>query len=367
MSALEIDIGEAEGTLPGRPAAGSRRRVLVLGTAAATFLCIFMLRELTVGAGDDLDDAFGLLYVLPVALVSLELGLRAGATAAFGISAAIATSTIAQGLDLDPAALVVRSLIFLMAAMLAGMFSDRMRTYSELEEMRQVALREEVESTRRRLSDHLRTAGDLIEHQERERRQIAVQLHEEAAQTLAAALLTVGVLERGPEGAVAAQQLEQVRDHVRACIVELRSIADSLRPAVLDELGLGAALQRISEVEAERGGRTVTFLAGSLPESLPRQVETSAYRLIEELLQALAGAFSVDVALIASEGSLRVSLQAGFGREGGPCNEDCAQDLERKLTAARVRVELLGGSLALEEVSGERAQVLAQLPLPGLK
>lgn len=78
-------------------------------------------------------------------------------------------------------------------------------------EQDQKALRAELQSARRRLADQLRNASHILDSHERQRRGIADRLHEEAAQTMAAALLAVGLLERDAAGELPQSQLEQVR------------------------------------------------------------------------------------------------------------------------------------------------------------
>jgi signal transduction histidine kinase len=460
------------------------RRMIVLASAAALFVAVFLACVLTVRTGDALGDAIGLLYVIPVALVALELGLRGGVLAALAAIAAAALAMTLSGGDLDGVALLVRSATFLTAAAIAGRFSDRMRTHTSREgrllrsgfalarlgeadslaqllaehvraavdaasvlvelagmpsvrlgrpagetvrtaivsrgraigslrvsagegrrfagedrlmietlalqaavacenqrllgmERERVALQAEIERTHRRLAEQFRNAGHVLEYHEQERRGIATQLHEEAAQAMAAALLTVGMLERGAENEPARPQLEEVRAHMKACIADLRRIAGSLRPAVLDEMGLAPALQHISELEAENDARAVTFLTAGLPPGLSRQVETFAYRVVEDLLAALPSTAAIEATLSAREGSLRIELDAhpreddpgsGQQQDGGALAErlTTARDawaLDGRLTTARARVELIGGSLRIASSERHRTLIVAELPL----
>lgn len=360
MDALDVDRRGEDALTHDAQASGGRRRALLLTAAALSFALIFALRELTVGAGDDFGDAIGLIYLLPICLVALELGLRAGLLAAACIFAAIVISLALQGGELAVAPLIVRGVVLLAAAALTGLFSERARSHRHRDAIELAVLRGEIEGMRERLRDQLRNAGRLLQHQESERREIALQLHDEAAQTLAAALLTVRMLERGADGGLAGPQLSALRSQVKACIGDLRQIADSLRPPVLDEMGLLPALQRISEVEAEAGRRRVSFHADKLPASLPREVETSTYRLVEDLLGALSDVAAIDAELAETEGSLRLRLLARLA--GSDADGDgSARRLQERLIAARVRAELQGGSLAIELAGGEIA-VTALLP-----
>ncbi len=502
---------------------GPERRMVVLGAAAASFAVIFALREVSAGTG----DAISLLYVIPVALVSLELGLRAGVLSAVVAVGAVAVWMASAGYVLDGLALIVRSAIFVSVAAIAGRFSDRMRVHSRREErllrsgldlahindvgslawvlaehvqlcteaasvrvelqdvpavwigeqegetMRvpivsrgtpigvltvsagaarrfdpedrlmvetvalqaavacenqrllsvereQAVLHGEMERMRRRLGDQLRNASHVLERHESERRGIARQLHEEAAQAMAAALITVASLERGVGAEVTKTQLEDVRSHMRSCIVDLRRIAGSLRPSVLDEMGLASALQLISEAEA---GRRVSFTVDGLPERMPRELETSTYRVIEALLDAMVSASSIEAGLQMGKESLRILLearmpsedavaqarQAGLPSDGaaGPASGDAITGawqpgdlaepalpsggerasllpsgdlaepalptggsehgpqrlLHRELMSARAHVELIGGSLHVSAREQDGVSIVAEIPM----
>ncbi len=314
--------GMPAGQAPHRGGSQAQRRSIVLWGAIASFIAIFVLRQLATGSGDSLGDAFGLLYVLPIALIGLEMGLLAGMTAAVAVIVVDVAWMQANGRDLDGAALFIRSGIFVFAAGLTGTFSERMQG---------------------RLREQEANAGRLIAEQESERREIATQLHEEAAQTLAAALLTVGMLERRAAASnVDAPQLEVVREHVKGCIADLRRIAAPLRPDVLDEMGLATAVRRLAEREAEHG-RHVSIATERLPADLPRELQGLVYRLIESLVRALSGARSIDGSLEGRRSSLALSLSAAL-----PGDPPGGASLDAALASARARVQLSGGTLRIE-------------------
>jgi signal transduction histidine kinase len=219
------------------------------------------------------------------------------------------------------------------------------------------ALQEELERMRKRLGEQRRNAGQLIERHEQERRGIATRLHEEAAQAMAAALLTVGLLERGVDEEMSRPQLEEVRCQVKACIADLRRIASSLRPAALDELGLKMALERFADVEAERGSRSLTFSLDALEGRLAPEVETATYRVIEELLDALPDAASVVVSLTAKRQRVQIVLEAWPSAEAVEPPE-----VHVDVVITRARVELIGGSLQVSAISGGGKRILAEIP-----
>lgn len=355
------------------------RRQASLLIAGLLFVGIFVLRELSRSEG----DAFSLLYVLPVAIVGLELGLRGGLLAALGAWAAVAVWLATRDLPFDATALAVRGAILFGVALVAGWFSDQMRASSaavasENErlgalERDQAELQAEVERMRQRLGDQLLNATRVIERQERERRGIAHQLHEEAAQAMAAALVTVGLLERGTERELTRAQFDDVRDQVRSSIADLRRIATSLRPAVLDEMGLETALGRIAEAEAERNAREVRFATAGLTRELSPEAEAATYRLIQEVIAALDLGGEVDVRLSTAERAIEVVIDSypRSKREDALETEhvvvskdgEAENSLRAALLETRARIELVGGSLHVDALLGAGTRVVAELPL----
>lgn len=105
------------------------RRMVVLGVAFCLFVAIFVLRQLATATG----DAISLLYVIPVALVALELGMWAGGLAAVASTAAVAVWMLTRQEGVDALALTVRGVIFMAVGLIAGRFSDRMRMSSRRE------------------------------------------------------------------------------------------------------------------------------------------------------------------------------------------------------------------------------------------
>ncbi|MHB1808217.1 MAG: sensor histidine kinase [Solirubrobacteraceae bacterium] len=337
-----------------------------LAIAACLTIVVFVLREISTSQ----KDALSVLYVIPVAIVALELGLRAGFATAVGASAAVAIWLATRDLPFELTPLAVRAAILFGVGLIAGWFSDQMRASGRAAatenerlavlERDQAALQGEVERMRRRLGEQLQNATRVIERQERERRGIAHQLHEEAAQAMAAALVTVGLLERGTERELTRAQFDDVRSQVRSSIADLRRIATSLRPAVLDEMGLAPALTRIAEIEAERNAREVRFSTEGLSETLSPEAEASTYRVIEEVISALDGEDEVSVRLSTpDDDAIQVVIDAS-GSDG----ESAEHSLGVALLETRARVELVGGSLHVGSILGrDGTRVVAELPL----
>jgi len=98
-------------------------RIVVLGAAAGLFATIFVLRQ----TSDDVADTIALLYVIPISLVALELGLTAGvASAAFALGLMGVWALTTHG-DLGAAGVFTDGVAYLAVGGVAGRFSERMR------------------------------------------------------------------------------------------------------------------------------------------------------------------------------------------------------------------------------------------------
>lgn len=348
-SALEGTHGQSEDAGPIRRWA--ERRSIVLGAAALLFVAIFVLRELVI---TDAEAALGLLYVVPVALIGLELGLRAGAAAAIATLLLVALYRTPGSDSLDAPGVLTRAIALLSVGLLAGRFSDRMRAFQARQaqlfaaERERATLATELDCMRRRLEDQFRNAGHILDLHEQERRGVAEQLHEQAAQAMAAALLVVGRLERDIVDELTQAQLQRARHSVRESIVELRRLAGSLHSPVLEELGLRPALERLLEREREDNSRMIDLRGtDSLPQ-LHADVEISAYRVIEEALKAIPGPIGMHITLDAPSESLQIVVEGGGRLE----DDDQGSAAMTLLLTTRARLEMVGGSLSSSRVPG---------------
>lgn len=152
-----------------------------------------------------------------------------------------------------------------------------------------------------RLETERRTSNaQALAAQEAERGRIARELHDQVGQSLTVVLLGLKRLEdqAAPE---LRDELELVRESARAGLDDVRRVARELRPGVLEDLGLQAALSALGTDVAAHGGLTVrrTFAPG-LPD-LGAEVETVVYRVAQEALTNVvrhAGAARVDLSLL---------------------------------------------------------------------
>ncbi|MCT9083410.1 sensor histidine kinase [Streptomyces fulvoviolaceus] len=163
-------------------------------------------------------------------------------------------------------------------------------------------------------------AARALSAQERERRRIARELHDEVGQTLTAVLLQLKrVADRAPEEL--REEVGQAQEATRAGLDEIRRIARRLRPGVLEELGLPSALRSLA-AEFSTHGLTVRHdVRGGLP-PLTEESELVVYRVAQEGLTNTArhaGADRAEVRLrLVGDGVELLVRDNGKGLGGAP-------------------------------------------------
>jgi len=217
-----------------------------------------------------------------------------------------------------------------------------------------------VELRQRVARDSLRR---VVNAQELERRRLARELHDETGQALTSILLGLRGLEDVKDEATLNAAVGEVRELVRSTLQDVRRLAVELRPKALDDFGLVAALERLTENYAEQTGMAVEFVS-NLPGDgrFPPEVETALYRLVQESLTNIvkhARAKEVSIVLTAKPGSVTVIVEDdGVGFEPGRESGDGIG-----LLGMRERVGLFGGRVVLESRPGAGTTVLAEVPL----
>jgi two-component system, NarL family, sensor histidine kinase DevS len=206
---------------------------------------------------------------------------------------------------------------------------------------------------------------DSIAAAERERGRWARELHDESLQSLAGVRVLLSAARRSDPKEIDGL-LKQGIDQVDVTIAEMRRLIADLRPPTLDELGLGAALEALSEriamgdsLEVEMN-LDLDFHAGRVKQRLIGEIEDTVYRLVQEALNNAARHGETDQAWVeVTEGdkTLRVRV-ADKGRGFDP---NVATD-GFGLIGMRERVELAGGTLELHSAPGKGTSILAALP-----
>jgi len=206
-----------------------------------------------------------------------------------------------------------------------------------------------------------------IEASEQERRRWARELHDDTLQGLAGLGVMLGSALRAGSEQGTREGVESAIGQIREEAAKLRALIAELRPAALDEIGLRAAVESLVERTASTQGLEITAeisLSSDNEEAprLPPEVESTAYRIVQEALTNVgkhAAAATVAIRMAEADGRLEVSI-----RDDGRGFEPSAPRTGFGLTGMRERIEMLGGTLALESSSaGLGSLVRASLPV----
>jgi signal transduction histidine kinase len=197
------------------------------------------------------------------------------------------------------------------------------------------------------------TLTRVVETQERERNRLAQDLHDRTAGGLTSVLFALRRLERDVSDDAQRQTLAEARAGVAAAIDDVRDLISDLRPKVLDDFGLGAALERLCDTIARRSGlQIVPELADGL-DRLPAEIATAAYRITQEALgnvvrHAGASRAGVSAAVIGDQLVLTIDDD---GRGFGPGT--LGYGVEGMIERAR----MVGGRVDLERPAGGGARI----------
>ena len=233
------------------------------------------------------------------------------------------------------------------------------------------AERRRAEAERASLAAELRAANDqlravsrrLVEVQEAERRDLAHELHDHVGQMLTGLQLTLETCMHLSTTALQSR-LSQAETLIGDLMKQIRERSLDLRPALLDDLGLLPTLQWHFERYTSQTKIRVHFTHAGLDRRFAPEVETTAYRLVQEALTNTArhaGVIDVAVQLCADAGQLEVQIE----------DQGCGFEPEKTLRAGRTsglagmleRAALLGGRLIIESTPGAGARLCAELPL----
>jgi PAS domain S-box-containing protein len=135
------------------------------------------------------------------------------------------------------------------------------------------------------------TSRRLVEIQEAERRYLATELHDMVGQNLSALGLNLTILQRELPPRVRAKftaHIEESRALVNQTGTAIRNVMGALRPQLLDDYGLVAALRSIAASLGKRTGIQATVSGGDPPPELPKPVELAMFRISQEALNNVA-------------------------------------------------------------------------------
>lgn len=215
-------------------------------------------------------------------------------------------------------------------------------------------------------------ARQVVQSQEDERAHLARELHDGTSQTLVSAkLLIESAVDDLQGGAMPATKgLVSALERVADSLTEIRRISHRLRPAMLDSLGLPAALAQLAREFGESRQLQIDVLLSQPEQELPDSVKTALFRVAQEALTNIAkhaDAHRVQIKLDVrhSTGVHLDLIDDGRGFDLEAINRDPQRGIG--LRNIRERLASLGGQVVFQSQPGHGTQVLAHVPSAALK
>ena len=222
------------------------------------------------------------------------------------------------------------------------------------------------EADLRRSSENLRAlTARLITAQEEESKRISRELHDDFNQNIAALVIGIETIKKQiPESAkTLPEQLTELQTQAETLSDDVRRVAHTLHPSILDHLGLVVALESYCAEFTQKTGIKTKFTHRNIRRALSKDVALCLYRVVQESLQNVrkhSDAKQAEVSVTKTKG--RVCLAVS---DDGVGFETELQSGERGigLTSMEERVRLVSGRFSVQSLPGEGTRVNVRIPL----
>lgn len=214
-----------------------------------------------------------------------------------------------------------------------------------------------------------KAAASVIKAQEEERKRIARELHDETSQSLTGLVIGIRMVQEivpddMPE---VIERLGNINDLAHATLNEVHTMAIRLRPSVLDDLGLAAALRSYAKEFSEITDIKVEMQLLGMSQRLTPELETVLYRVVQEALTNVARhsrASNCRVTLKRKEQSINGIIEddgQGFDSQTVMMSDEKGRGLG--LHGMKERIELVGGSLEFDARLKQGTSIFIEVPL----
>jgi PAS domain S-box-containing protein len=240
---------------------------------------------------------------------------------------------------------------------------------------RDISARKHVAAERERLIKQLEAGNErlhvlsrrLLEVQENERRYIARELHDQVGQDLTALNVNLQALQSRPALEAVAPELQETTDIVARVLRQVRYLTLELRPSLLDDLGLPSALRAYARRHARSAGLDVQVVTDLPSGSLPRDLETTCFRIVQEALTNIvrhAQASHVNIDLRQSDGTVELAIRDdGKGFDPQTVRARATGGESMGVLGMQERAMLVGGLLTIDSAPGVGTTIAARFPL----
>lgn len=203
---------------------------------------------------------------------------------------------------------------------------------------------------------------------EDERRRVAHDLHDGVGQTLTMLVSGLKGITVSSDPTVTSEREVRLTELAQRALDETKRLARGLRPSLLDDLGLAAAIERVAcEVEENQHLSLNTALGSITRERLPEKVETALFRIFQECLANIvqhSGATEVSIQVVKDSGKVTLSIRDnGRGFDSAKAAQHAQGGEHLGLIGMQERTALLGGRFELKSSSGSGTAVTVTIPV----
>jgi signal transduction histidine kinase len=209
---------------------------------------------------------------------------------------------------------------------------------------------------------------ELLEVQEAERRHISRELHDEVGQALTAVKVNIQAAMRMSGTSSINPYLEESIATVERTLDQVRNLSLDLRPSILDDLGVVAAVRWYLDRQAHRAGFKAHFRAEMPKLRVPTDLETACFRIVQEAItNAVRHAQAQNVWVTIQQcniDELELIIQDdGIGFDVNAVMQQGAGDLSLGVLGMHERAELIGGQLEIQSNQARGTEIRAIFPL----
>jgi PAS domain S-box-containing protein len=222
----------------------------------------------------------------------------------------------------------------------------------------------EMRTTENRLKTLSRT---LLKKMEIERHYVAYELHDEIGQALTAVKLNLESIRSLPGNEGFDKHLDESVAVIDRALQQVRDLSLNLRPSVLDDLGLMAALRWLVNSMTSKSGLEILFESDEIEPRLSKEIETACFRVAQEAITNVlrhAHASRITVLLQKENHILTLTVSDnGIGFDARSAQARCVSGGSFGLLGMEERVTLSGGSFVVESTLNEGSRIMAHFPL----
>ena len=235
--------------------------------------------------------------------------------------------------------------------------------------VRDITEQKQIEQQRMGYQQQLRSlTAELSLAEERERRRIAAELHDQIGQALAVAKIRLGAMEQsGGSPSELRPKWNEVRNAINQAIDATRGLTFELVSPILYELGLEAAIQHLAQEFENKHGLKCTFKDGSQPEPIKEDVSIALFRAVREIMVNVikhAQARKIDLRINLVNGQVKILIEDdGIGFRVPENGFEISDKGGFGLFNINERLNYLGGSLEVKSEPGHGTCVTLIAPL----